>query len=1645
MTQVVGTVYDGSTAATTHTITVPSGVTTAMTALFVIGTGSSTAVTTTLSFAGASFSKLDEQNAVNTRVAVWTGSNLTAGNQITLTLSGSAAVTVGHYYQDTYIFASGSLSAATRSVSSSSTTSGSVTPGSGQQVVIVGVERTTTATTLAGVTTSGGDAVTNTFYGEGTGSAQASVYAGIYTAGSGAARTATITYSNSSGNGYAAQILTSGAGGGGGGGGGGGASTPGAMHNMGKAGGKNHFNLGIGYPSGHVDITENALEAGFVEPGFYELNSDGTAVRMSTPLNGGTTSANTQYPRVEYRELQAGGAGDSSTPKAAWNGNTGVHYMKGRTRVLKMPPNKPQLVIAQVHDADDDTAMIRLSSKTNVEFKLGDTVVTSRAHVMGTWYDWMIRVENGDISWYWGDLSTPVATRVDGHTGSGYYFKFGCYAQSNDGIDSVSDGPFIVEVAPFPETWHTGYAAPSIPSAAPTVNAGDDATVQTGTTFARTATENSSSAITSRTWKILSGPTGVGSTIDTDASLAWTPTVAGFYTLRYSATNSSGTGTDDLGVTVTTDEPGGGGTGGGAATADYQEKFLDGVAWPVITRQSTVVSVSGASAFGSAVSAAAGGQRLTLASTSYTGTYSLTGKSNVTIEASTLGGATFGSGSQLTIKDCTNVLIRGLNFTTDSAIEAINIRGTSRNIWIDQCTIGPSGAAVNSASSGQMIYISDTAEFVRLSYNWLRNKGTAGNQIKVYGNDAAGQVNKHILVDHNILQGVKPAVSNGKEPVRHGVSTMSKSMSYSTYCMNFWIDCLAEPENFSGKAGGLAVYGNTFYRCSGGAVLRHGTDCVMSDNYFIDGVDTTASDGVKSGGIRGYDSGHDIEHNYMDGLAGAGFQASLLIDRGDAEGSSTNLAGHWRVINALVNRNVIINSATPIVVWNGSQYSLNPSNVTITNNLTAGTTQAGPIVFNGGAALVSSPAPSGNVHYASPAAGGFTQDSDGIWRKAGYGPRLTYIKQTDVGPGGALYDTNRAGTALGGSTGGGTGTTTPVVNAGADLQVVLGSPVTRTGTVVTGAAITAHRWSVVSGPAQVGTTLSSTASLVWTPPQLGTFVLRYAATNSAGSGTDDITVTVTTGGGSTAAPTFVGASAGNSGESSAIDIPAPAGIQAGDFEIAVILSAGPETMTATPAGWSLLRQADVVSAAGDPGGPCTAWLYSRTVSGSGVSAAWTKSGTRVWHATRAAWRGLSSLGQVAVTAETSPGTSHLTPTVTPASANSVVVGVVAADLLNATTGPFTPPAGWTERYDRTVTVTTENESIAIADFTPGGGGGSAPPAAPGFFMFSQSEIDAAASSGTAFTQAKTIADTSIGTVNLADQDMDNAAIAYCAALMYVKTGTASYRTRVESALAQLPSASTPPRSGETGGVLPVARQLAGWIIAADLVGYRPAAFTSFASAIRTRNIGGHGLWDVLKTTSQVTANNWGTHSLAARAACSAYLGDTTDLNECANIFRRWTGENRSVWSSWVNTDDHDESWVDSQPMAGINGAAAVSTKAGAVVEDICRGPSHPSVDEVGLSYSWEALQGAMVTAKILTRAGYGDCFGWGGNALLRAAQFINGKAPSFSSPPYGAYPPRHPESQWVPYAINRRYGVSLSPLGSATDRGWGIAAAHWIF
>ena len=180
---------------------------------------------------------------------------------------------------------------------------------------------------------------------------------------------------------------------------------------------------------------------------------------------------------------------------------------------------------------------------------------------------------------------------------------------------------------------------------------------------------------------------------------------------------------------------------------------------------------------------------------------------------------------------------------------------------------------------------------------------------------------------------------------------------------------------------------------------------------------------IGSGGIRFYDADHTIAYNYIQGVYGGNYQGPLLLDTGDAEGSSTNLSAHWRVIGARVERNVLVNNPEGIRI--GDNYSSTPRDCTIRDNVV--------VDADTGAAITQRIAPSNtvmtnNTYYATTTAAGMTQGADGIWRKPGFGPRLTYLGLADVGPAGDLGDTDGTGAELGGTV----ATPADVLNIGAE-------------------------------------------------------------------------------------------------------------------------------------------------------------------------------------------------------------------------------------------------------------------------------------------------------------------------------------------------------------------------------------------------------------------------------------------------------------------------------------------------------------------------------------------------------------------------------------------------------------------------------------
>src|SRR5690606_12988585 len=125
--------------------------------------------------------------------------------------------------------------------------------------------------------------------------------------------------------------------------------SPAEVLNFGSGGGD--WNLGVGYPSGHKDITPQQLMNGWSEAPYFYVTSAGK-VHFQCPMNGGKTSSNTKYPRTELREYRNGS-------KASWNGGSGNHLMSGRTTMTHIESGKPEAVVAQIHDGDDDTLQLR--------------------------------------------------------------------------------------------------------------------------------------------------------------------------------------------------------------------------------------------------------------------------------------------------------------------------------------------------------------------------------------------------------------------------------------------------------------------------------------------------------------------------------------------------------------------------------------------------------------------------------------------------------------------------------------------------------------------------------------------------------------------------------------------------------------------------------------------------------------------------------------------------------------------------------------------------------------------------------------------------------------------------------------------------------------------------------------------------------------------------------------------------------------------------------------------------------------------------------------------------------------------------------------------------------------------------------------
>jgi hypothetical protein len=215
------------------------------------------------------------------------------------------------------------------------------------------------------------------------------------------------------------------------------AATPAGILNIGTGTGQNHFALQMAR-SGDAAITTYSLAdlaAGYSETPYFVPTADAARVQFWVQADAPTTSG-TSFPRSELREVNADGT------NMGFDANTGEHILEGRSTVTHVPDADPEVVFAQLHNGSTDRIAIRtqlVSGTTRGRVRVNGTSVHEFAnpYTVGTEVHWKIRLVNGAVEVYIGNMTTPAYTAAAGTlaatTGvTTWYFKAGAYAQFDE-------------------------------------------------------------------------------------------------------------------------------------------------------------------------------------------------------------------------------------------------------------------------------------------------------------------------------------------------------------------------------------------------------------------------------------------------------------------------------------------------------------------------------------------------------------------------------------------------------------------------------------------------------------------------------------------------------------------------------------------------------------------------------------------------------------------------------------------------------------------------------------------------------------------------------------------------------------------------------------------------------------------------------------------------------------------------------------------------------------------------------------------------------------------------------------------------------------------------------------------------------------
>ncbi len=270
---------------------------------------------------------------------------------------------------------------------------------------------------------------------------------------------------------------------------------------------------------------------------------------------------------------------------------------------------------------------------------------------------------------------------------------------------------------------------------------------------------------------------------------------------------------------------------------------------------------------------------------------------------------------------------------------------TIQNCAIDGLTVSPDDIEVGTSVKHRWIVLYGTYNSV-INCSFM-NKTNAGATVLVelqYNASPDGVMNTSCnTVGHTIsnnyfykYEKTDTSLTNAgdSETIRIGSSGNQNVNTNVIVSNNYFVEADGENEIITNKSKNNTFTNNTFRRCRGSLVLRHGSNATVEGNYFLgENVDGT-------GGIRISDSDHTITNNYIqdcitvvsqakwnNGITfmGGGDNAAVLCT------ASNTSNGYQQTENIDLSNNTIVNTNAPLF-YNEDKGSTDPTG-TVSDNL----------------------------------------------------------------------------------------------------------------------------------------------------------------------------------------------------------------------------------------------------------------------------------------------------------------------------------------------------------------------------------------------------------------------------------------------------------------------------------------------------------------------------------------------------------------------------------------------------------------------------------------------------------------------------------------------------------------------------------------